>query len=138
MRNLHLTFNWNYTWDKSKVKISQNCVAFSEYMNFRNMSFSNPSAKTWFPNKKNVFKIVIVQLHLKIDKSSNKLRVINLNYQNQMLDCDFINTLVPFCEGDATHISNCMIQQVSCQYFCTHNLKVSGLKAEKSSKRISP
>ena len=30
------------TWDKSKVKISQNCVAFSEYMNFTS-NFANIS-----------------------------------------------------------------------------------------------
>ena len=31
LQNLHLTFEWH----KSKVKISKNFVAFSEYMNFR-------------------------------------------------------------------------------------------------------
>ena len=31
LRNLHLTFDWH----KSKVKILQNFVAFSEYMNFK-------------------------------------------------------------------------------------------------------
>ena len=35
LRNLHLTFVCMYcTVDKSKVEISQNFVAFSEYMNF--------------------------------------------------------------------------------------------------------
>ena len=35
MRNLHLTFDWHYI-GRNKVKISQNFVAFSEYMNFTN------------------------------------------------------------------------------------------------------
>ena len=34
MRNLPLTFDCVYTAVKSKEKISQNSVAFSEYMNF--------------------------------------------------------------------------------------------------------
>ena len=33
LQNLHLTLDGT-TWDKSKVEISQNFVAFSEYMNF--------------------------------------------------------------------------------------------------------
>ena len=33
LQNLHLTFEWPNK-DKSKVEISQNFVAFSEYMNF--------------------------------------------------------------------------------------------------------
>ena len=37
LRNPHLTFDWHYTWDKSKVKILQNFVAYSEYMNFKKM-----------------------------------------------------------------------------------------------------
>ena len=36
MRNLHLTFDWHY---KSMVKILQNFVAFSEYMNFNKIPF---------------------------------------------------------------------------------------------------
>ena len=36
LRNLHLTFVCMYcTVDKSKVEISQNFVAFSEYTNFK-------------------------------------------------------------------------------------------------------
>ena len=35
LRNLHLTFDYStYSQKKSKVKISQNFVAYSEYMNF--------------------------------------------------------------------------------------------------------
>ena len=36
LRNLHLTFGCKYVTnlDKSKVKISQSFMAFSEYMNF--------------------------------------------------------------------------------------------------------
>ena len=34
MQNLHLTFDWYYI-GQSKVEISQNFVAFSEYMNFK-------------------------------------------------------------------------------------------------------
>ena len=37
LRNLHLTFDWHHI-GKSKWKISQNFVAFSEYMNFRTIS----------------------------------------------------------------------------------------------------
>ena len=36
LRNLHLTFDWHYI-NKSEVKISQNFVAFSEYMNFNGL-----------------------------------------------------------------------------------------------------
>ena len=35
LQNLHLTFVCMYTVDKSKVEISQNFVAFSEYTNFK-------------------------------------------------------------------------------------------------------
>ena len=37
LRNLHLNFVYstNVSTDKSKMEISQNFVAFSEYMNFR-------------------------------------------------------------------------------------------------------
>ena len=35
LQNLHLTFDWHYI-GQSKVEISQNFVAFSEYMNFKN------------------------------------------------------------------------------------------------------
>ena len=34
LRNLHITFDWRYIKDKSKVKILQNFVTFSEYVNF--------------------------------------------------------------------------------------------------------
>ena len=34
LQNLHLTFDWHYM-DKSKVEISQNFVASSEYTNFK-------------------------------------------------------------------------------------------------------
>ena len=40
LRNLHLTFDRWYIKDKSKVEISQNFVAFSEYMNFTSGSFT--------------------------------------------------------------------------------------------------
>ena len=38
LQNLHLTFDWQ---DKSEVKISQNFVAFLEYMNFEYLCKSN-------------------------------------------------------------------------------------------------
>jgi hypothetical protein len=34
LRNLHLTFDWHYIGADAEVKMSQNSVAFSEYMNF--------------------------------------------------------------------------------------------------------
>ena len=34
LQNLHPNFDWHYIQDKGKVKISQNFVAFSEYMNY--------------------------------------------------------------------------------------------------------
>ena len=42
-RNLHLTFLC--TVDKSKVKISQNFVAFSEYMNFTSCSCASSDSR---------------------------------------------------------------------------------------------
>ena len=49
--NLHITFDWHYiTQDKSKVKISQNFVAFSEYMNFKQKKEIS-SNKYLFPYK---------------------------------------------------------------------------------------
>ena len=53
MRNLHRRFDWHYIVDKSTVEISQNFVAFSEYMNFMK-KIQNKTVENWvlFPFKR--------------------------------------------------------------------------------------
>ena len=46
LQNLHITFDWHCILDKSKVEISQNFVAFSEYM-----SFTTNFAQLWIELK---------------------------------------------------------------------------------------
>ena len=46
LRNLHRRFDRYYsTWDKSKVEISQDFVAFSEYLNFKYINKSYQISK---------------------------------------------------------------------------------------------
>ena len=67
LQNLHLTFEWH----KSKVKISKNFVAFSEYMNFKTILIEKP---TKFESQ-HLSLMLIECLHDSFSPNFNRLRI---------------------------------------------------------------